>query len=161
MNSQISTDSAPGAPANLQPDHDGDGSKPAVAPCEPASMPSKARPMQIRRFFSGLIFSTCGIVLMLTVAAGTLQSFGAQGRLSLPAVGLCMIVGLMLLGGGFGIMATSSPVFDDNEFERMIQSGSLVDHSPDLRRDEGPSALTQPKKLMSDVRADRADAATA
>ncbi len=62
---------------------------------------------------------------MLMVAAGTLQNLGVDGRLSLPAVGLCMIVGLMLLGGGFGIMATSAGTFDDGEFDRLMEAGNL------------------------------------
>ena len=67
---------------------------------------------------------------MLMVAAGTLQNLGINGRLSLPAVGLCMIVGLMLLGGGFGIMATSAATFDDHEFDRLMEAGNLPDSTP-------------------------------
>ena len=57
---------------------------------------------------------------MLFVAAGVLHDAGAGGAVSLPATGLCMILGLMLLGGGFGQMAISSPSFDDSEFQRML-----------------------------------------
>ncbi len=67
---------------------------------------------------------------MLMVAAGTLQNLGINGRLSLPAVGLCMIVGLMLLGGGFGIMATSAATFDDHEFDRLMEAGNLPMPTP-------------------------------
>ncbi|MEQ9406701.1 MAG: hypothetical protein RIK87_03205 [Fuerstiella sp.] len=87
----------------------------------------RARPMQKQRFLMGLVFSTLGIGLMLIVAVGTLQGFGINGRLSLPVVGLCMIIGLMLLGGGFGIMATAAPTFDDDEFERMVRAGDRSD----------------------------------
>jgi hypothetical protein len=83
---------------------------------------SKARPMQKRRFLSGLLFSSLGISLMLMVAVGTLHGFGIQGRLSLPVIGLCTIFGLMLLGGGFGVMATAAPTFDDNEFNRLMMA---------------------------------------
>ena len=85
-----------------------------------ASRQKKVRPMQRRRFVFGLLFSCVGIGLMLMVAAGTLQGAGLNGRLSLPVVGLCMILGLMLLGGGFGVMATAAAGFDDNEFERLM-----------------------------------------
>jgi hypothetical protein len=77
------------------------------------------------RFMAGLTLSTCGVATMLMVAAGTLQHLGINGRLSLPAVGICMIIGLMLLGGGFGIMATSSATFDDHEFDRLMEAGNL------------------------------------
>lgn len=88
-----------------------------------ASQSSEARPMQKRRFLAGLVLSSLGIGLMLIVAVGALQNAGLNGRLSLPVVGLCMIIGLMLLGGGFGIMATSAPTFDDHEFDRLVRSG--------------------------------------
>jgi len=91
---------------------------PAVTP-----VPEKARPMDKRRFLSGLAFATGGMALMLIVAIGALHSAGASGRLSLPAVAVCMIIGLMLLGGGFGIMATAAATFDDGEFERLMHSG--------------------------------------
>ncbi|MDG1893919.1 MAG: hypothetical protein P8J37_03325 [Fuerstiella sp.] len=89
-----------------------------------------ARPMRKCRFLTGLTLSTCGVATMLMVAAGTLQNHGINGRLSLPAVGLCMIVGLMLLGGGFGIMATSAATFDDQEFDRLMEAGNLPDSPP-------------------------------
>ena len=81
---------------------------------------SSARPMQIGRFLFGLLFSGIGLTLMLLVAVGTIKGFGMHGRLSLPAIGLSMIMGLMLLGGGFGVMATAAPRFDDNEFNRQM-----------------------------------------
>ena len=84
------------------------------------SRQKKVRPMQRQRFVFGLLFSCVGIGLMLMVAAGTLQGAGLNGRLSLPVVGLFMILGLMLLGGGFGVMATAAAGFDDNEFERLM-----------------------------------------
>lgn len=87
--------------------------------------PSSARPMQKRRFFTGMLFAGGGIGLMLCVAVGALHSAGASGNLSLPSVALCMIVGLMLLGGGFGVMATAAPRFDDSEFDRLMRAGNL------------------------------------
>lgn len=85
---------------------------------------TRARPMQKKRFIVGLMLSSSGIGLMLTVAAGALQTMGANGRLSLPIVGLCMVLGLMMLGGGFGLMATAAPTFDDDEFDRLMQAGN-------------------------------------
>jgi len=120
----------------------------AIAPVVP--QPQRGRPMQKARFAWGMLLSTAGIGLMLVVAAGALRGAGVNGHLTLPVVGLCMIIGLMLLGGGFGVMATASPTFDDDEFDRLMQAGdaSLPDSTlaantttPDdlraeLRRDE-------------------------
>ncbi len=89
-----------------------------------------ARPMKKCRFMAGLVLSTCGVATMLMVAAGTLQNLGINGRWALPAVGLCMLVGLMLLGGGFGIMATSAATFDDHEFDRLMESGNVSFRTP-------------------------------
>ncbi len=94
-----------------------------VAPMTPRT--KRGRPMQKARFVWGLFLSASGMGLMLVVAAGALHGAGVNGRLSLPVVGLCMIIGLMLLGGGFGIMATASPTFDDDEFDRLMQAGDI------------------------------------
>lgn len=94
------------------------------------STPRDSRPMRKVRFLTGLVLSTCGVATMLMVAAGTLQNLGVNGRLSLPIVALCMIVGLMLLGGGFGIMATSAATFDDQEFDRLMEAGNLPVSTP-------------------------------
>lgn len=95
-----------------------------VAPVTPQS--PKGRPMQKARFLLGLLFAAMGISLMLAVAVGALQDFGLSGRLSLPAVGICMIFGLMLVGGGFGVMATAAPTFDDDEFDRLVEEGDAA-----------------------------------
>ena len=84
--------------------------------------PAPGRPMQKGRFMMGMLYTALGIGLMLAVAIGALQDAGVNGQMSLPAVGLCMVAGIMLLGGGFGVMATSSPTFDDDEFERLTQN---------------------------------------
>ena len=113
--------------------------------------PRDSTPMRKVRFLAGLVLSTCGVATMLMVAAGTLQTLGINGRLSLPAVGLCMIVGLMLLGGGFGIMATSAATFDDREFDRLMEAGNapvqtLLDSSCglDATRDDNDNVDGQP-----------------
>ena len=81
---------------------------------------SEPRPFQPKPFFFGLILATGGIGLMLFVAAGALHDAGGAGAVSLPATGLFMVLGLMMLGGGFGQMAISSPQFDDTEFQRLL-----------------------------------------
>lgn len=90
---------------------------------------------------------------MLMVAVGTLQNLGINGRLSLPAVGLCMIVGLMLLGGGFGIMATSAATFDDHEFDRLMEAGNLPDSTllDSSCRLENPPEANADERIIDDL----------
>lgn len=95
------------------------------------------RPFKPRQFLFGLALSAGGVGLMLFVAAGALHDVGAGGAISLPATGLCMILGLMMLGGGFGQMAISSPRFDDTEFQRML-NGEM----PDDDDDEGAGSVS-------------------
>lgn len=106
--------SAPAAKIELE-----DAGAPAA---ESRQAPVSGRPMQKSRFLAGLLFSGLGLSLMLAVAVGALQDFGLSGRFSLPAVGGCMVIGLMLVGGGFGMMATAAPRFDDDEFDRLVQA---------------------------------------
>lgn len=83
-------------------------------PLEPGDWGDEpARPMNRKRFLLGFLLAGSGIGIMLAVAVGALQTAGLNGGLSLPSVALCMVAGVMLLGGGFGIMATSSAQFDD------------------------------------------------
>ncbi len=81
------------------------------------------RPLQKRRFGTGLLLSVAGMFTILVVAFGGLQDAGLRGRVSLPVIGLCVIAGVMMLGGGFGLMATAAPGFDDDEFERLMRAG--------------------------------------
>ena len=97
---------------------------------------TQSRPFKPRQFLFGLALSTGGMGLMLFVAAGVLHDAGAGGAVSLPATGLCMILGLMLLGGGFGQMAISSPSFDDSEFQRMLNGDVDNDGSEDNEQSE-------------------------
>ena len=90
--------------------------------------PEPPRGMRKLRFVFGMLLTGSGIALILSVAAGAVQAFGVTGRLSLPAVGLCMIVGVMCLGGGFGVMATSAATFENDEFERL-----MADNRPSRR----------------------------
>lgn len=119
----------------------------AIAPVVP--QPQRGRPMQKARFAWGMLLSTAGIGLMLVVAAGALRGAGVNGHLTLPVVGLCMIIGLMLLGGGFGVMATASPTFDDDEFDRLMQAGDAS--LPDLTLADDTAT---PEDLRAELRRD-------
>lgn len=104
-----------------------------------------ARPMQIKRFLYGMLIASGGVGLMLTVAFGLLQGWGIKGDISLPAIGLCMILGLMLLGGGFGIMATASGTFDDDEFDRLM-AGENRQLDEQMESHQPPVEFSMPSK---------------
>ena len=122
---------------------------------------SEPRPFQPKPFFFGLILATGGIGLMLFVAAGALHDAGGAGAVSLPATGLFMVLGLMLLGGGFGQMAISSPQFDDTEFQRLLNgetetSETETSETGDCVSDAGASrqAFDPPADFAANGRSD-------
>lgn len=78
------------------------------------------RPMRVMQFIRGMLLASIGVGLMLAVAFGVLHGWGIKGDMTMPVIGLCMILGLMFLGGGFGLMATASGTFDDDEFDRLM-----------------------------------------
>ena len=100
------------------------------------------QPMQVGRFLMGMLTSAVGVTTMLVVAFGVFQGWGMDERLSLPVIAISMILGLMLLGGGFGVMATSAGTFDDDEFERLMAG--------EQRRFDEDGNATLPK-LTSDL----------
>lgn len=115
--------------------HSGDTSKSLNGPT----------PMQIKRFLFGMLIAAGGIAMMLIVAFGMLQGWGVHKDLSLPAIGLCMILGLMMLGGGFGVMATASGTFDDDEFDRLMAGEKReVDDGEHERHSELPRVHKAP-----------------
>ncbi len=88
-------------------------------------LPSPLKTMNKGRFFLGMLLSSAGVGLLLLVAVGIIQQFGAGGRFSLPLVAITAIAGVMMLGGGFGVMATASGGLDDGEFERLMEAGNI------------------------------------
>lgn len=128
-----------------------------ISVADGSQKPKPVRPMQLKRFLSGLVFAAGGIGLMLCVAVGALQDAGADGDLSLPAVAICMVIGLMLLGGGFGVMATAAPTFDDGEFERLLRkgnqtlSGELTDDEKDSNELRHETTPRNPTSVVSDI----------
>ena len=94
---------------------------PPAADCPP----SELKTMDKGRFCFGMLLSSAGVGLLLSVAVGIVQQFGAGGRFSLPLVAFTAIAGVMMLGGGFGVMATASAGLDDGEFERLMEAGNI------------------------------------
>ena len=91
----------------------------------PPHPPAPAPRMKKDRFAVGLLLSSAGIGVLLMVAIGMLQQLGASGQYSLPVIVITAVVGIMMLGGGFGLMATASGSFDDGEFECLMEAGNI------------------------------------
>jgi|GEM_PF-4582529 len=96
------------------------GVPPAVIP-----PPNAIRAMDKGRFASGLLLSSVGIGCLLMIAVGTLQQSDIAERFSMPIVACAAIMGIMMLGGGFGLMATAAAGFDDREFDRLLEAGNI------------------------------------
>jgi hypothetical protein len=93
---------------------------PAVIP-----PPNAIRAMDKGRFASGLLLSSVGIACLLMIALGALQQANIAARFSMPIVACAAIMGIMMLGGGFGLMATAAAGFDDGEFDRLMEAGNI------------------------------------
>lgn len=85
----------------------------------------RIRTMQPVRFAMGLMISAAGIGMILSVALGMFQIRKFGGDMSLLIVAFVVLLGVMFLGGGFGVMATSSAGFDESEFDRLSSAGNL------------------------------------
>lgn len=77
------------------------------------------------RFAFGMLLSAAGIATLLFIAAGALQQSGIAEQFSMPVVACTAILAIMMLGGGFGLMATAAAGFDDGEFERLMEAGNI------------------------------------
>lgn len=100
-----------------------------------ASTTRQIRKFQPLRFAWGLLSTTAGVALILSVALRVFELQDVSGDFVMPLNGMCVLIGVMLLGGGFGIMATSSSGFDEDEFDRLAEAGNISAASPTKRRD--------------------------
>ena len=93
----------------------------------PTANPPRSQPktMDKGRYAFGLLLSFLGVSLLLFVAVGMMQQFGTDGWSSLPLVAFTAIAGLMMLSGGFVVMATAAASLDDGEYERLIEAGNI------------------------------------
>jgi hypothetical protein len=82
----------------------------------------KLRPL---RFAAGLCLTTFGMGMVLFVGIRMLEVQQIGGNFALLVVAGCVLTGVMLLGGGFGLMATASSGFDEQEFDRLARAGNI------------------------------------
>lgn len=82
----------------------------------------KFRPL---RFAIGLLCTAFGMAMILGIGGRVIEmrQFGEDA--AMPLVTVCVVVGVMSVGGGFGIMATSSSGFDEAEFDRLAAAGNI------------------------------------
>lgn len=100
---------------------------------QPASQP--IRKFQPLRFAMGLLSTTSGMALILGVALRVFELRDISGDFAMPLNGICVLIGVMMLGGGFGVMATSSSGFDEDEFDRLATAGNISAVSLSTRSD--------------------------
>lgn len=82
----------------------------------------KLRPL---RFATGMCLTTFGMGMVLFVGIRMLEVQQIGGNFALLVVAGCVLTGVMLLGGGFGLMATASSGFDEQEFDRLARAGNI------------------------------------
>ncbi len=77
----------------------------------------KTGSFRLMRFVWGLLLSGLGMasILMVGFSLTHIRRFGVDT--ALPVIALSILVGIMLLGGGFGLMATASAGIADHEFQ--------------------------------------------
>ncbi len=83
------------------------------------------RKFQPLRFATGLLCTAAGVALILGAGLRVIEVQNAGAGITLPLIGICVLVGVMLVGGGFGVMATSSSGFDEAEFDRLATAGNI------------------------------------
>ncbi len=77
------------------------------------------------RFATGLCLTTCGMGMVLFVGIRMLEVQQVGGDFALLIVAGSVLTGVTLLGGGFGLMATASSGFDEQEFDRLARAGNI------------------------------------
>lgn len=87
--------------------------------------PLIVRRFQPRRFAVGFCCTTSGVALILGVGLRVIEMQEVSNDFAMPLVAVCILTGVMLLGGGFGVMATSSSGFDEAEFDRLAEAGNI------------------------------------
>jgi hypothetical protein len=114
----------------------------------PEPIRGHVRAMRPMRFSIGAMISATGIGMILSVAFGMFQIRKFGGDMSLLIVGFVVLLGVMFLGGGFGVMATSSAGFDESEFDRLSTAGNLcAEYDSMFAADKNPDdgfTVTQP-----------------
>lgn len=87
--------------------------------------PKTIKQFQPLRFAVGLCCTSSGAALILCVGLRVFEMQDVSDDFAMPLVAVSILAGVMLLGGGFGVMATSSSGFDEAEFDRLATAGNI------------------------------------
>jgi hypothetical protein len=83
------------------------------------------REFRVGRFIVGLLLAGIGMATILMVGVSLLYVRGLDPEIAMPTVALSVVLGVMFVGGGFGLMATASSGIDEQEFSRLMRGESL------------------------------------
>lgn len=89
------------------------------------NIPRTIKQFQPLRFVVGLSCTSSGVAIILSVGLRVVEMHNISNDFAMPLVAVCVLTGVMLLGGGFGVMATSSSGFDEAEFDRLATAGNI------------------------------------
>jgi len=92
---------------------------------EMRKVPESIQKFQPLRFAVGLLCTSAGVALILGVGLRVIETRSVGGDFTMPLIGIGVLMGVMLVGGGFGVMATSSSGFDEAEFDRLATVGNI------------------------------------
>lgn len=98
-------------------------------------VPGTIRKFQPLRFATGLFCTASGVALILGVGLRVMEMNNVGADFTMPLIGISLLIGVMLVGGGFGVMATSSSGFDEDEFDRLATAGNISAVSQSERSD--------------------------
>ena len=142
---------AESAPMSSQSDTDSGRMEPVYTAIA-ADQLQPPRPLKPLRFAFGMLLTGCGMAMILLIGIRLIEVRLTGGDVSMPFVAVGVLIGVILLGGGFGIMASSSSGFDEDEFDRLAEagnisvSGTLHDNSSSSQDTDERAIVTQTRR---------------
>ena len=127
--SELQNLSADSAPMSSQSDADSGRMEP-VYTAIPADHSQPPRPLKPIRFAFGMLLTGFGMAIILLIGIRLIEVHLTGGDVSMPFVAVGVLIGVILLGGGFAIMASSSSGFDEDEFDRLAEAGNISVSAP-------------------------------
>ena len=99
-----------------------------------------------------MLLTGCGMAMILLIGIRLIEVRLTGGGLVMPLVVVGWLTGVILLGSGFAIMASSSSGFDEDEFDRLAEAGNisafetLDDNSSPSQDTDEPAIVTQKRR---------------
>ena len=103
--------------------------------------PKAIKQFQPLRFTVGLCCTASGVAIILGIGLRVVEMQDVSNDFAMPLIAVCVLTGVMLLGGGFGVMATSSSGFDEAEFDRLATAGNISAVSQSEPNDTGTAEM--------------------